>query len=214
MREIGFTLLLLVSVPLIHCVFILPAQFTWIVHLQELHPRFNPPKLSTAEGQYYFDYTQGPYVATRQQNEVWPETWREDIPYNVFLGVGGLIYMGYLNGTSGKTTCIPPYLKYSPSYWPRNFLASNCTLVGQSVTLPKVFGGQYQDGKLGNAYKCKMEGFDATAYTSVDESGLLRMDFEERLPGWNAQTWDTVLMTPQSFPPNYWQPPSWLQCTP
>jgi hypothetical protein len=198
---------------------ILPSKFAWIIHLLEYHHYVDngQPKLRTTvtEGQYYFDYTQRPIFATRQQNVVLPNPWRPDLPWNVFLGVGGIIRVGVFNYTSGEVRCALKGIPYGNDYWPRDFLLNPDTCHFKGITtLPEVFNGTMQDGKKGYAYYCTLPAFNMTAYVDIVSNQLLRVSIDENLPVWNKQIWDTVTFVEMDFVAGFWDIPQWLQNCP
>eukprot|EP00823_Brevimastigomonas_motovehiculus_P002287 TRINITY_DN1430_c0_g1_i1.p1 TRINITY_DN1430_c0_g1~~TRINITY_DN1430_c0_g1_i1.p1 ORF type:complete len:253 (+),score=20.23 TRINITY_DN1430_c0_g1_i1:230-988(+) len=187
-----------------------PNSFAWLVHIVEEHPMKNQTDFT--EGQYFFDYTQKPIYATRQQNIVLPISWRPDIPYNIFFAVNYTIYTAYMDGAEGKVNCVPSTFSYTAELWPQDW-SPLCKFVGH-VQLPSVFHGRFNDARFGDEYQCNHPGFQGSFFFSHDNpSVVMRVSIQALPPMWNAQVWDTAALYEMPFPATYWQVPSWLNCT-
>lgn len=183
----------------------LPTSMAWRLALIEHHDAVRKGAVDFAFGNYYFDWSQpSGLVTSRQENSIAYTDWRfalgSDVPWNVFYAVEGQVAAATLDMGNGRTQCRSLPFAYNASFWPQDFLFSQCAVVsGLAEPMPARFGytpGSY-DGLLGVARQCHMSGggtmeLRPIIYTDPSTGVVLRFDLKETSPGWNPQTWDIL----------------------
>lgn len=195
---------------------LLPLAFLWLLQVKEWHPPSNRTDFSSCA--YYWDFSRGPLVASRQENNVLYSRWRQsssggtDVPWNVFWAFNGTISAAFLSLDSARVSG-KVLGAYDAGYWPRD-MASVCAEQARGVLLPEEFGGRFGDGlKNATLFSCRLAGMSRVALYADGETGrVARIRFSEPHPMWNRQVWDVVAEVAQSDPydDNFIRPPEWI----
>jgi len=204
----------------------LPLSMLWRLALVEHHDSVFPGAEDVAFGNYYFDWSDpSGLVASRQENAVAYEAWRQDlggdVPWNTFWAWEGVVASAYVDINQGIVTCSRLPYPYNASFWPRDFLTSCCKLVdpqGRVEPMPPRFGNRTNsfDGRLGVARACVMTGgggmhIEPVVWLDPKTGLVLRFDIASASPGWNPQTWDILeqVTYPEPINKSFLAPPSW-----